>query len=72
MKLPPRVTKLPADLVEMLGTIAHHEDTSIAEVADTLIRRTIQARFEKLPKDFRDHALARIARLTGEPTASAK
>lgn len=71
MKTPPRMTKLPGDLVEMLSTIAWFQDKSIADVADGLVRDAIAGQFQQLPKAVRDKALAKIEAFTATATAAA-
>lgn len=71
------MVRVPADLAVKLGAIAKSDATvTVAEIVDPLLRAKVEKLFDRLPATDREYALARIARLTGEPaatsTASAK
>lgn len=64
-----RNVRLSADLVEMLLALAWAQRASAAEVADATVRKAVKAKFDLLPTEFREPALARIAKLpAGKPT----
>ncbi len=66
-----RLVRIPIDLAVMVAAIVKDSPSNTSELLDSFIRRPVERLFDKLPAADREYALARIARLTGEPEAAA-
>jgi hypothetical protein len=57
-----RLVRVPADLAEMLSAIVWHDrNVVIPELIEPLIRPTVKRMYDRLPKDARERAAARIS-----------